>query len=180
MIWSHMGIRKEWWWWGGSMTDGRPCSSPCTWLGVTMLKVAMLHAGSAGVFVLLHPHHCLPFMYPDGVHFDLHCVLAPASSFPTSYSLFARRRFPSLPLSHTSAVFNHIIMSCRGLSSFQVFHFCAQMIYLRYFYYPLWMSNVHLLWSCGEYSMRQSTVAPLTHTLSKHFRSFQINIKLFI
>lgn len=110
MIWSHMGIRKGWWG-GGSMTDGRPCSSPCTWLGVTMLKVAMLHAGSAGVFVLLHPHHCLPFMYPDGVHFDLHCVLAPASSFPTSYSLFARRRFPSLPLSHTRTVFNHIIMS---------------------------------------------------------------------
>lgn len=74
-----------------------------------------LHAGTSGAFVLFHPITSLtrlPFMYPDGVHFDplfsapssllqppIHCM--PAGVFPLSFSSVAC----------TDSAFTHIIVS---------------------------------------------------------------------
>lgn len=104
------------------MTSPSPALPPDQ--GVVMLKVAVLwrrelHAGSTGAFVLFHPPsltpsppHPPPFMYPDGVHFDLLCV-CPLLPISTSYSFPACRRFPSLsPLSPHTHSYTHTLMQC--------------------------------------------------------------------
>lgn len=109
---------------GGCMSDGESNNSSFTWLGrgvggVATWKVAVvwccwLHAGSAGAFVLFHPTTSLtrlPFMYPDGVHFDLLCVCPPPPSFPRPIHLVPAGVFP-LSFSSVSPSLKHTHTQC--------------------------------------------------------------------
>lgn len=91
-----------------------------TWK-VAVLWCCWLHAGSAGAFVLFitpPPPPVLPFMYPDGVHFDLLCVSTPPPHFHVPFILCLQAL--SFPLSlhsreHSRRVYSY---DCAHFRSF--------------------------------------------------------------
>lgn len=138
MIWSHMGIREEQEgaeglhdWWRARLAPVHLTGGYNVQGGGVPATVATSWRHRCFCFAPQAPHR-LPFMYPDGAHFDLLC-LCPASAFQRSIHSTPAGVFLQ---THAHAVLTHIIVSRCTIRPVQVLHFCALMIYLLYVYCP--------------------------------------------